>query len=85
MKSFLCVIDNVISLVRVEHSVIWIIKCVIDLPILTTTRRQPFQKALKTKLGNRTKFRVGQWAFDCKVTIRIIVYNKETTLWESKY
>lgn len=85
MKSFLCVIDNEIRLVQVVHSVIWIIKYVIDLPILTTTWRQSFQKALKTKLGNRPEIRVGQRAFDCKVTIHIIVYNKDTTLWESKY
>ena len=54
MKSFLCVINNVISLERVKHSVIWIIKYVIDSSILTSTRRQPFHKALNTKLGNRT-------------------------------
>ena len=44
VKSFLCVIDNVISCIPVTHSTIWINKYVINLPILTIPRRQSFQK-----------------------------------------
>lgn len=58
MKSFLCFIDNVISLAQVDHSVIWIIKCVILVLLLTTTQWLAFQKPLKTKLGNKIKIRV---------------------------
>lgn len=58
MKSFLCFIDIVISLARVDHSVIWIIKCVILVLLLTTTQWLAFQKPLKTKLGNKIKIRV---------------------------
>lgn len=74
-KAFLSVIDNVISLVPIHHSESEFNNYVINWYILTITCRQSFQKALKTKLGNRNYIRVGQRIFDWKVTIRIIVYN----------
>lgn len=85
MKSFLCVIDNVISFVPVNHSTRGINKYVIDWSILTISCRQSFQKAfLKNKtIGNRNDIRMGQRVFDWKVTIHIIVYITRQSLWES--
>ena len=64
MKSFLCIIDNVIRFMRVRYSVLWNIKFIIDFfLILTVVCRQIF-KSIQNKARKWQSEQSGWRQFD---------------------